>query len=107
MGIMPLDGNDLRRTSSCPVAKTSLGVPGVGQFDGVIAHRGRIHQTDIRHGLAVPYQFDLHVGSAREGDGCQRSRMSPLSRKRWCQPSASVSRCGVCLPALAAQARSK
>lgn len=25
MGIMPLDGNDLRRTSSCPVAKTSLG----------------------------------------------------------------------------------
>lgn len=24
MGIMPLDGNDLRRTSSCPVAKTSL-----------------------------------------------------------------------------------
>lgn len=24
MGIVPLDGNDLRRTSSCPVAKTSL-----------------------------------------------------------------------------------
>lgn len=27
MGIMPLDGNDLRRTSSCPLAKTSLESP--------------------------------------------------------------------------------
>ena len=63
------------------------------------------------HGLSYwlpdPVQVDPDALAQVPFAFARQHRMLPVRRKRSCHDSASPSRCGVCLPALSRQARSK